>query len=272
MKLNTNLRFASIGLVAVLALSFGTTTRAAIQEEAVSYTDGDTVLKGFVVYDDASQAKRPGIIVVPEWWGVNKHMRDEARRYASQGYTALIADIYGEGKTADNPKDAGALVGFMKKNPALIKSRFDAAKDALSRQATVDASRIGAAGYSFGGSVVLDGVRADSDLKGVVVFYSMLIPSAAPAEAGRVKSKVLVLNGDADPLVKADSVDAFKKEMTDAKVDYRYVNYPGMKHAFTNPEASEKGAQFKLPFAYSQETSAQADAEATKFFIEVFKQ
>ena len=256
---------------AAFALSFAGTTLAAIQEEAVSYQDGDTVLKGFVVFDDASTAKRPGIIVVPEWWGVNKHMRDEARRYAGEGYTAFIADIYGEGKTADNPKDAGALVGFMKKNPALMKSRFDAARDALAKQPTVDASKIGAAGYSFGGSVVLDGVRADADLKGVVVFYSMLVPSASPAQAGMVKSRVLVLNGGADPVVKPETVDAFNKEMTDAKVDYRYVSYPGAKHAYTNPEASEKAAQFKLPFAYSPEATAQADAEATKFFGEVFK-
>ncbi len=256
---------------AAIALSFASTAFAAIQEEAVTYQDGGTVLKGFVVYDDASTAKRPGIIVVPEWWGVNQHMRDEARRYAGEGYTAFIADIYGEGKTADNPKDASALVGFMKKNPALMKSRFDAAKDALSMNPRVDAARIGAAGYSFGGSVVLDGVRADADLKGVVVFYSLLVPSASPAEAGKVKSKVLVLNGGADPMIKPDSVDAFNKEMTEAKVDYRYVSYPGAMHAYSNPQASEKGKQFKLPFAYSAETSAQADAEATKFFSEVFR-
>lgn len=256
---------------AAIALSFASTAFAAIQEEAVSYKDGDTVLKGFVVYDDASTAKRPGIIVVPEWWGVNQHMRDEARRYAGEGYTAFIADIYGEGKTADNPKDAGALVGFMKKNPALMKSRFDAAKVALSMNPRVDASKIGAAGYSFGGSVVLDGVRADSDLKGVVVFYSMLVASASKAEAGRVRSKVLVLNGGADPLIKPDSIEAFNKEMTEAKVNYRYVSYPGVKHAYSNPEATEKGKQFKLPFAYSPEITAQADAEATKFFSEVFK-
>ncbi len=256
---------------AALALSFAGTALAAIQEEAVTYKDGDTVLKGFIVYDDASQAKRPGIIVVPEWWGVNKHMRDEARRYAGEGYTAFIADIYGDGKTADNPKDAGALVGFMKKNPALMQSRFDAAKDTLSKNATVDASRIGAAGYSFGGSVVLDAVRADADLKGAVVFYSMLVASASPAQAGMVKSKVLVLNGGADPMIKPDSIDAFNKEMSEAKVDYRYVSYPGAMHAYTNPEASEKAKQFKLPFAYSPETTLQADAEASKFFSEVFK-
>ena len=268
--MNRNLMAASV-TGAAIALTFASTAFAAIQEEAVTYKDGETVLKGFVVYDDASQAKRPGIIVVPEWWGVNKYMHDEARRYAGQGYTAFIADIYGDGKTADNPKDAGALVGYMKKNPALMKSRFDAAKDALAKQPTVDASRIGAAGYSFGGTVVLDGVRNGSNLKGVVVFYSMLVPSVSPAAAGMVKSKVLVLNGGADPFIKPESVDAFNKEMTDAKVDYRYVSYPGVKHAYSNPKASEWAEQFKLPFAYSAETTLLANVEASKFFSDVLK-
>lgn len=264
------LKAASI-VGAAIALSFASITLAAIHEEAVTYKDGDTVLKGYVVYDDESKAKRPGIIVVHEWWGINQYMRDEAHRYAGKGYTAFVADVYGDGKAVDNPKDAGAMVGFLKKNPAVMKSRFDAAKDTLSKQPTVDASRIGAAGYSFGGSVVLDAVRADSNLKGVVVFYSMLVPSASPAESGRVKSKVLVLNGGADPLIKPDSIDTFKKEMTDAKVDYRYVSYPGAKHAYSNPMASEWAEQFKLPFAYSPETAMQADVEASKFFTEVFK-
>ena len=265
------LQLAKAGLVAAIGLSFASTALAAIHEEAVTYKDGDTVLKGYIVYDDASKAKRPGIIVVHEWWGINKHMQDEARRYAGEGYTAFVADMYGDGKTADNPKDAGAMVGFLKNNPVLMKSRFDAAKDALSSNATVDASRIGAAGYSFGGSVVLDGVRADSDLKGVVVFYSMLVASASNAEAGKVKSKVLVLNGGADPVIKPESIDAFNKEMTDAKVDYRYVSYPGVKHAYSNPEATEKAKQFKLPFAYNPETTMQANAEASKFFSDVFR-
>jgi dienelactone hydrolase len=265
-----NLIAASIS-VAVVALSVANAALAAIQEEPVTYRDGDTVLKGFVVYDDASKTRRPGIIVVHEWWGINQHMRDEARRYAGAGYTAFVADMYGDGKTADNPKDAGAMVGFMKKNPALMNSRVNAAKDALSKNDTVDASKIGAAGYSFGGTVVLDMVRADSDLKGAVVFYSMLAPSAAPAQAGKVKARVLVLNGGADPFAKPESVDAFNKEMTDARVDYRYVSYPDVKHAYSNPEATEKGKQFGLPFAYSAEATTQANAEASKFFSEVFK-
>lgn len=256
---------------AALALSLTAQGYAAIREEAVTYKDGDTVLKGFIVYDDAKKAKRPGIVVVHEWWGITKHVREEARKFASQGYTAFVADMYGDAKTADHPKDAGALSGTVRKNPAVMQSRFNAAKNLLSKHATVDASKIGASGYCFGGSVVLDMARAGVDLKGVVAFHAGLGASGPAAAVGKVKSKVLVLNGADDPFIKPDSVDAFKKEMDAAKVDYRYLNYPGAVHAFTNPEATEKGKQFNLPLAYHPEVDKQSKAEAAKFFSSVFK-
>lgn len=255
---------------ASIALLFGSTAFAAIQEEAVTYKDGDTVMKGFIVYDDASTARRPGVILVHEWWGITKHVRDEARRFAGQGYTAFVADMYGDGKTADNPKDAGSLAGAVQKNPAVMLSRFGAAKDTLSKHATVEASKIGASGYCFGGSVVLDAARSGVDLKGVAAFHAGLGATLAPAVAGKAKAKILVLNGEADPFIKPESIDAFKKEMTAASVDYRYISYPGAVHAFTNPEATEKGKQFNLPLAYHPEADKQAKAEATKFFGSVF--
>jgi dienelactone hydrolase len=255
---------------AVLTMALGV-AQAAIQEEAVTYKDGDTVMKGFIVYDDASKARRPGIVVVHEWWGITKHVRDEARKFAAQGYTAFVADMYGDAKTADNPKDAGALSGAVRKNPAVMQSRFNAAKDLLAKHATVNASKIGASGYCFGGSVVLDMARVGTDLKGVAAFHAGLGAAGPAAATGKVKSKVLVLNGADDPFIKPDSVDAFKKEMDAAKVNYRYVNYPGAVHAFTNPEATEKGKQFNLPLAYHPEADKQSKAEAAKFFSGVFK-
>ncbi|MBK8742291.1 MAG: dienelactone hydrolase family protein [Betaproteobacteria bacterium] len=255
---------------AALALVLGGTAIAAIQEEAVTYKAGDTTMKGFIVYDDASKAKRPGVIVVHEWWGITRHIRDEARRFAGEGYTAFVADMYGDAKTADNPKDAGALSGAVRKDPAAMQARFNAARDALSKHATVDAARIGAAGYCFGGSVVLDMARVGTDLKGVAAFHAGLGAAGSQAAAGKVTSKVLVLNGEADPFIKPESVDAFKKEMAAASVDYRYINYPGAVHAFTNPEATDKGKQFNLPLAYHAEADKQSKAEASKFFRAAF--
>lgn len=238
---------------------------AAIREDPVTYRDGDTTMKGFVVYDDASKSKRPGVVVVHEWWGITKHVHGEARKLASQGYTAFIADMYGDGKTADNPKDAGALSGAVRKNPAQMQSRFNAARDQLAKHATVDPKRIAAIGFCFGGSVVLDMARMGNDLVAVTAFHAGLGPAGAKAAPGAVKSQVLVLNGAADPFIKPESVTEFKQEMDAAKVKYRYVDYPGAVHAFTNPEATEKGKQFNLPLAYDAKADEQSKDEMAKF-------
>lgn len=244
---------------------------AAVKEEPVTYKAGDTTMKGFVVYDDAGKGKRPGIIVVHEWWGITKHTRDEARKLASQGYTAMVVDMFGDGKTADNPKDAGALAGSVRKDASVMMARFNAAKDVLGKHATVDAKKIGAIGFCFGGSVVLDAARAGTDLAGVAAFHAGLGAAGPTAAPGKVKARVIVLNGADDPFIKPEHVDAFKKEMDAASVKYQYVNYPGAVHAFTNPEATDKGKQFNLPLAYNADADKQSKAEMTKFFSEVFK-
>src|SRR5215216_7851378 len=123
---------------ALCALVMTVNAHAAIKEEPVTYQDGNTTMKGFVVYDDAVQGKRPGIVMVHEWWGITKHVHNEAQNFAQQGYTAFIADMYGDAKTADNPKDAGALAGSVMKNPKAMESRFNAARDQLAKQASVN--------------------------------------------------------------------------------------------------------------------------------------
>jgi dienelactone hydrolase len=258
-------------LGALLALSMTGQALAAIKEEPAVYKDGATTMKGFVVYDDALKGKRPGIVIVHEWWGITQHIHSEARRMASLGYTAFIADMYGDAKTADNPKDAGALSGAVYKDPAVMQSRFDAAMAALEKHPTVDANKIGAMGFCFGGSVVLDMARVGTDLKGVAAFHAGLGAAGAQAQSGKVKAKLLVQNGADDPFIKPESVEAFKKEMDAAKVDYRYIRYPGAVHAFTNPEATALGKKFDLPIAYNAEADKKSMAEATSFFAAVFK-
>ena len=254
---------------ALVAVSLSTAAQAAIKEEPVTYKDGDTTMKGFIVYDDAKKGKRPGIVVVHEWWGITKHTRGEARSYARQGYTAFVADMFGDGKTADNPKDASGLMKSLMGNPAGMQSRFNAARAQLAKHATVDPKRIGAAGYCMGGAVALNMARTGADLAGVAAFHATLSPQAA-AEPGKVKAKIIVLNGADDPFVKPDSIEAFKKEMDAAKVDYKFINYPGAVHAFTNPQATEAGKKFNLPLAYNEKADKQSKAEARKFFAGVF--
>ena len=252
------------GLLLVASQAF-----AAIKEEPVSYKDGDTALNGFIVYDDAVKGKRPGIVVVHEWWGITPHVRSEARKFAEQGYTAFVADMYG-GKTADNPTDASGLMKSLMGNPAGMQSRFNAAYAALAKHDTVDAKRIGASGYCMGGAVALNMARSGADLAAVVVFHANLGTNAPPTP-GKIKAKILVLNGADDPFVKPDSIEAFKKEMEAAKVDYQFINYPGAVHAYTNPEATAKGQQFKLPLAYNAEVDKQAKSEAAKFLAGTLK-
>src|SRR5579872_6328582 len=139
------MRTITLGVLCAIAMI--TSANAAIKEEPVTYTDGEATMKGFVVYDDSTQAKRPGIVMVHEWWGITQHIHNEARKFATQGYTAFIADMYGDAKTADNPKDAGALAGSVMKNASVMEARFNAARDQLVKQASVDPQRIGAVGY-----------------------------------------------------------------------------------------------------------------------------
>jgi dienelactone hydrolase len=253
-------------LSAFCAIAMITNANAAIREEPVTYTDGETTMKGFVVYDDATEAKRPGIVIVHEWWGITKHIHNEARRLAEQGYTAFIADMYGDGETADNPTDANTLSSSVMKNPTVMESRFNAARDQLIKQASVNSQRIGAVGYCFGGAVVLNMARAGADLAAVAGFHALLGPNTPAPAPGIVKAKILILNGADDPFVKREQYDALKKDFDVAKVDYRIIEYPGAVHAFTNPEATELGKKFNLPLRYDAKVDQEAQAEAAKFF------
>ena len=251
-----------------LALSFGA-AQAAVKEEPVTYKDGSTTLKGFIVYDDAKKGKRPGMLVIHEWWGITPHTRAEARRFAEQGYTAFVADMYGDAKTADNPKDASGLMKSLMGDPTAGHSRFAAARARRAKHATVDAKKVGASGYCMGGTVVLNMARSGAPLAGVAAFHPSL-GGYKPGD-GAVKAKVLVLNGADDPFNKPDQIEAFKNDMDKAKAEYKFVNYPGAVHAFTNPEATEKGKQFNIPLAYHAVADRQSKAEADRFFSAALK-
>ena len=261
-------KFLTLSLIG-FGLAMVTGAHAAVVVKDVTYSEGGTTYKGVLAYDDAMKDKRPGMIVVHEWWGITQHVRDYTKELASKGYTALAVDMYGEGKTADNPKDAGALSGSVMNNPDVMKSRFDAGKKFLLSQPTVDAKRVGALGFCFGGGVVLNMARMGEELGGVASFHGSL-GTKNPAKQGAVKSKVLVMNGADDPFVKPEAIDGFKKEMEAAKVDYKFINYAGSVHAFTNPEATAKGKQFNLPLAYNEKADRESKAEMLKFFSAIF--
>ncbi|HHO46964.1 MAG TPA: dienelactone hydrolase family protein [Desulfobacteraceae bacterium] len=252
-----------------LFMIFCSTASAALQTREVSYSSGGTEMKGYLAYDDAVDARRPAILVVHEWWGINDYARKRAEMLAGLGYTALAVDMYGEGRTAAHPEDAGKFAAEIRGNLPVAKERFSAAIEILKNEPTVDPDNIAAIGYCFGGGVVLEMARQGIDLDGVVSFHGSLATSS-PAEAGRVKAAILVLNGEDDPFVTAEEIDAFKKEMEAAGATYRFVNYPGARHSFTNPDADRFGSEFGLPLAYDREADTRSWRAMQDFFTEIF--
>ena len=250
--------------LALTLLFFTSSALAAVVGKDVSYKAGETVMKGFLAFDDAVKGKRAGVLVVPEWWGANDYARKRARMLASEGYVALVVDMYGNGQIATNPTEAGALAGNVNKNPTLALSRFQAAEQFLGKQPNVKKGEIAALGYCFGGAIVLNMARAGLPLKSVVSYHGVLATDVA-AKPGDIKAKIRVFHGEADPVVPPAQVEAFKIEMDNAKADYMFVAYPGVKHTFTNREADSYAAQFNLPLKYDNEADTDSWMRTLEF-------
>ncbi len=239
-----------------------------IHAEPVTYSAGETTLRGYLATDTSKQGKRPGVLVVHEWWGLVDYVRRRARMLAELGYAALAVDMYGDGKVADNPGDAGALMNSVLGNMKAGEARFKAAYDLLASRPEVDGSRIAAIGYCFGGSTVLHMARIGMPLRGVVSFHGALGSFHKPAP-GSVKAKVLVCHGADDSLISKDEISAFKQEMEHAKADYQFVAYPNAMHSFTNPEATENGKRFGIPLAYEAEADRRSWEDMKQFLARV---
>ncbi len=237
--------------------------------EEVSYSTDSTMMKGYLAYDTALANKRPGILVVHEWWGHNEYTRERARMLAELGYTALAVDMYGDGKQALHPEDAGKFSGMVMSNIDAAKARFDAALELLKSQSTVDSTEIAAIGYCFGGSVVLTMANAGKDLDAVAAFHSGVQLPNMPNEG--IKARVLVCNGAADPFVSDESVEAFKKAMDASGADYEYIAYDGAQHAFTSKDADSLGQKFNLPLAYQEKADRESWQKLLGLLNETFK-
>jgi dienelactone hydrolase len=244
--------------------------QAAIVSKTVEYEADGVKMKGYMAYDDAIKGKRPGVLVVHEWWGLNDYAKKRANMLAEAGYVALAVDMFGDGKTADNPKDAGAMAGSVKKNPPVERARFAAAQKFLGKQPLVKRGQIAALGYCFGGGIVLNMARSGEPLKGVVSYHGILATDVS-VKPGDIKAKVRVFTGEADPMVPPEQVDAFKTEMANAKADWQLVSYPGVKHTFTNPEADVYAAKFGLPLKYDAHADQSSWAHTLDFLSSVFK-
>ncbi|MEM8954650.1 MAG: dienelactone hydrolase family protein [Verrucomicrobiota bacterium] len=254
--------------VAVLFIS-GAMGHSEIVGKDVSYEGDGIKMEGYLAYDDTVEGKRPGILVVHEWWGHNDYARKRADMLAEMGYIALAVDMYGDGKTAEHPQDAGKFSGEVMANMDGAEARFQAAMKLLEEQPQTDPDKIGAIGYCFGGAVVLQMARQGVDLKGVASFHGSL-GTPRPAEAGGVKAAILVCHGAADEFISDEQIAGFKEEMESAGADMKFVEYPGAKHGFTNPAADGKAAEFGIPLGYDQGADDASWAEMKAFFDKVF--
>jgi dienelactone hydrolase len=255
-------------VLGLLSSLFAFSAQAAIKTKEVVYKVGDAEFTGYLAYDDAVSGKRPGVLVVHEWWGHNAYARKRAEMLAELGYTALALDMYGTGKLAEHPKDAKALASVVREF-SVAQARFNKAHELLKNEPTVDASKTAAIGYCMGGSIVLNMARSGADLDGVVSFHGSL-GNRVPAEPGNVKAKIRVYNGAADPFVKPEHLAAFEAELKAAGADYEIKNYDGVKHSFTNPDADVYGPKFKLPLAYDKAADEDSWAGTQAFFKEIF--
>ncbi|WP_223144953.1 dienelactone hydrolase family protein [Teredinibacter waterburyi] len=240
-----------------------------ISSKVVTYKVGDTTLTGYLA-KPAGEGKRPGVIVVHEWWGANDYARKRADMLAELGYNAFALDMYGDGKIATHPKQAQAFMMETISQAGVAAARFDAAVDLLKQEPTTQSNNIAAVGYCFGGAVVISMARSDKPLKGVVSFHGGLSGLAPIVEQRSNQVPLLVLNGAADPFVPDDAKQSFQAEMSASGFEFEFVDYPDAKHAFTNPAADQAGRDFNLPLAYNADADQASWAAMQAFLGRVF--
>ncbi len=243
---------------------------AAVQTEEIDYVSGDTTMKGYLAYDDSTDAKRPGVIVVHEWWGHNEYARKRARMLAELGYVAFAVDMYGDGRVAEHPKEAGEYMQAVAGNQEVSKARFMAGLEVLKAFRLTDTARLAAIGYCFGGATVLNRALEGADLAGVVSFHGALQPPAEDLPKGQVKAKILICHGGADSFAPAEQVAAYRAALDKSGADYIFNVYEGAKHGFTNPDADALAAKFGMDIAYNPQADAKSWEDMKEFFKKLF--
>lgn len=263
-------------LAAAFLLIFQTPLMAKVTTRTVEYTHDGRTFRGYLAYDDVSDEKRPGVLICPEWWGLNDYAKGRAADVAALGYVAFVMDPYGDGKTASTREEAQELAGTLYApdektgKRELMRARASAALDVLAKQERTDPTRLASIGYCMGGTISLELARSAArgkDLRAVVSFHGGLsTPDASDAKG--MKASVLVCHGAVDPFVPPQEVAAFQKEMEDANADYQFISYAGAVHSFTNPAATGQ-----IVGAKHDEKAEKRSWEHMKLFLdEQFKQ
>ena len=258
-------RMKAIAL-SLVGLCFVSTLRAEIIEKPIEYTSSGVTCEGVHVVDTAKTGPRGSVLVVHQWTGISDHEKERAHRLAEQGYNVFIADIYGKG-IRPQPPASGKEAGKYKKDRTLLRTRLNDALDVLKKLPETDATKIGAIGFCFGGTSVVELARSGAAVKGVVSFHGGL-DSPTPADGKNIKGEILACHGADDPFVPAADLKAFEDELTAASVKYQLIKYPGAVHAFTQKAAgndNSKGA------AYNEAADKSSWASMTEFFARVLK-
>jgi dienelactone hydrolase len=237
-----------------------------ISSKVVEYTDGDTILEGYLGFEDGASAKRPGVLVIHDWWGVGSYVKKRVEQLAALGYIALAADIYGKGVRPATMDEAAEIANRYKANRSLLRSRAYAGFKALRDNSSANMKRMAAIGYCFGGTAVLELARSGADAAGFVSFHGGL-ETPTPDDAKNIRGKVLVLHGANDPIVPQAEVLAFQEEMQEAHIDWQMVVYGNAVHSFTNPDA---GHDPSTGVAYNEKADKRSWQAMKTFFHEVF--
>lgn len=253
--------------LAFLSVFIAVQVHAEIKKEAIEYKHGDVVLEGYLAYDGAVQGKRPGVLVVHEWRGLNDYARRRAEQLAEMGYIAFALDMYGKGVYAKDHEEAGKLAGIYRSDRKLMRERARAGLEILRDHSLTDQKRMAAIGYCFGGTTVLELAREGEDLLGVVSFHGSL-STPTPEDAKNIKGKVLVLHGANDKFISSDEISAFQEEMRKADVDWQMIFYGGAVHSFTVPEAGDDPSK---GMAYNEKVDKRSWGEMKRLFEEIFK-
>lgn len=240
-----------------------------IKTEDVKYTADGNEMTGFVAYDENKKDKRPVVVIIHEWWGLNDYVKKRARDLAELGYLAFAMDMYGTGKKGENPEQAGALATPFYTDPQLAYSRIVTGMEQVKKMPQADSSKVAVIGYCFGGAMALNAARMGLPVKGIVSFHGGL--TGVPPSHEKTKAAILVLHGAADPFVPEEEVKKFKYQMDSANVAYTFIAYEGATHAFTNPDATENGKKFGIPIAYNAAADSASWKEMQTFFTKVFK-
>jgi len=238
--------------------------RAALQHRSVDYVYGGKTFRGYLAWDDAVSGKRPGVLVVHEWWGLNDYARSRADQLAKAGYVAFAADMYGGGKVAAHPDEAGKMAGEVRANVQEWLGRAEAALQTLRTQPLVDPARLAAIGYCFGGATVLQLAYSGADLKAVASFHGSLFP---PEQPEKIKAKIWIFHGGKDPFVKAETLEQVRAALEQGKVAARIVVYPDAVHGFTVPGSERNGLK---GVAYDAEADKKSWAELLSMLEELF--